>query len=147
LQEKRGQNVEKQERTEPKVEFVQFRDGKDELNLAEFPLCAIGDRLEPHQKTLVFEDSIWDATRGERIPRQLTITGSDAYGLPTALDDAVLLGLIQLSKQHQFADRRVSFTRYQLLQMLGWRDEGKTYERLEQSLNRWTGVTLSGQGV
>jgi len=51
----------------------------------------------------------------------------------------VLLGLVQLSKLHQFADRKVPFTRYQLVQLLGWRDDGKSYERLEQSLNRWTG--------
>ena len=61
--------------------------GKDELNLAEFPLCALGDRRDPTQKTLLFEDTIWDGTR--HVPRQLTITGSDAYGLPTALDDEV----------------------------------------------------------
>mgnify|MGYP001195729057 CR=1 FL=1 len=122
-------------------------EGKDELNLAEFPLCAIADRLDPAQKTLVFEDRIFDRTRGGMIPRQLTITGSDAYGLPTALDDEVLLGLVQLSKLHQFADRKVPFTRYQLVQLLGWRDEGKSYERLEQSLNRWTGVTLYYQNA
>ena len=29
-------------------------DGKDELNLAEFPLSAISDRLSPEQKTLTF---------------------------------------------------------------------------------------------
>ena len=38
--------------------------------------------------------------------------------------------------------RKVLFTRHQLLQVLGWRDESKSYERLEASLNRWTGVAL-----
>lgn len=117
-------------------------DGKDELNLAEFPLSAIADRLNPDQKTLTFEDRIYDANRGEMITRQLTITGSDQHGLPTALDDEVILGLVQLSKLANFSDRRVSFTRYQLIQLLGWSDEGKNYERLEKSLNRWVGVTL-----
>lgn len=117
-------------------------DGRDELNLAEFPLCALAHRLRPDQKTLRFEDRVWDERRGETITRQLTITGSDAYGLPTALDDEVLLGLIQLSRLGQFADRTVRFTRYQLIQLLGWRHESKSYERIEASLNRWTGVTL-----
>ena len=31
-------------------------DGRDELNLAEFPLCALAHRLRPDQKTLHFED-------------------------------------------------------------------------------------------
>ena len=34
------------------------------------------------------------------------------------------------------------FNRYQLLRILGWRDEGKSYTRLDKSLKRWTGVTL-----
>ena len=89
-------------------------DGRDELNLAEFPLCALAHRLRPDQKTLRFEDRVWDGNRGETITRQLTITGSDAYGLPTALDDEVLLGLIQLSRLSQFAERTVRFTRYEL---------------------------------
>ena len=119
-----------------------LNDGRDELNLAEFPLCAIAHRLQPGQKTLVFEDRVWDENRGDMITRHLTITGSDAHGLPTALDDEVLLGLIQLSKLQNFAHREVHFTRYQLIQVLGWRAESKSYERIEESLNRWTGVTL-----
>ena len=121
---------------------MKINDGRDELNLAEFPLCALAHRLRPDQKTLHFEDRVWDELRRETITRQLTITGSDAYGLPTALDDEVLLGLIQLTRFQQFADRKVHFTRYRLIQILGWRNESKSYERLEASLNRWTGVTL-----
>src|ERR1022692_764768 len=111
-------------------------DGKDELNLAEFPLSAISDRLSPEQKTLTFEDRIWDESRGEVITRHLSITASDQHGLPTALDDEVILGLVQLSKLRHFSERSVPFTRYQLIQLLGWRDEGKSYERLETSLKR-----------
>lgn len=117
-------------------------DGRDELNLAEFPLCALAHRLRPDQKTLEFEDRVWDERRGDTITRRLLITGSDAYGLPTALDDEVLLGLIQVTKLNEFVNRAVRFTRYQLIRLLGWRNESKSYERIEASLNRWTGVTL-----
>ena len=117
-------------------------DGKDEMNLAEFPLCCISDRAQPDQKTLVFEDKVWDASRNEMVPRQLTITGSDRFGLPTATDDEVLVGMIQLSKLRHFAERSVFFTRYEMIRLLGWRDETKSYDRLETSMNRWVGVTL-----
>ncbi|RYD36364.1 MAG: hypothetical protein EOP86_06190, partial [Verrucomicrobiaceae bacterium] len=40
-------------------------DGKDELNLAEFPLSSISDRLDPDQKTMVFEDRVYDERRGD----------------------------------------------------------------------------------
>ena len=123
-------------------EAMTITGAKDELNLAEFPLCVPGHRPVSGQKTLRFQDRIWDRSAGDYVTRQLTITGSDAYGLPTALDDDVLLGLVQLSRQQGFRAPRVPFTRYQLIRLLGWRDESKSYERIDTSLNRWTGVTL-----
>ncbi len=119
-----------------------FDDGRDELNLAEFPLAAIADRVPDNQKTLVFEDHIFDSGKSEMIKRRLTISASDKFGLPTSLDDEVILGLIQLTKQYRFTERKVNFSRYQLIQVLGWRHEGHSYERLEKSLKRWLGVTL-----
>jgi hypothetical protein len=76
------------------------------------------------------------------VTRKLTISASDRYGLPTALDDEVILGLIQLSHRNAFVDPKVHFSRYELIKLLGWRDESKSYERIAESLNRWVGVTL-----
>ncbi len=45
-------------------------------------------------------------------------------------------------KADNFASRQVQFSRYQLVHLLGWREEGKSYSRLEESLKRWLGVTL-----
>jgi hypothetical protein len=120
----------------------ELKEGKDEMNLAEFPLSLLADRAGPDQRSLCFEDSVWDEGRRERITRQLMVTASEKHGLPTALDDEVLLGLVQLSKQRNFEDRKVPFTRYQLVELLGWREEGRSYARLEESLLRWVGVTL-----
>jgi len=116
--------------------------GRDELNLAEFPIALLASRPRRDVKTVQFEDRIWDKSRGTRVTRRLVISASDKYGLPTALDDEVILGLIQLSREDGFPDRRVFFSRYHLLQILGWRNEGKSYSRLETSLKRWLGVTL-----
>ncbi|MGA2617140.1 MAG: replication initiator protein A [Thermoguttaceae bacterium] len=116
--------------------------GKDEMNLVEFPLTTLADRAPRGCKTLVFEDRIWDRGSNQERIRRLTVSASDKYGLPTAIDDEVILGLLQLSKAAGFADRRVRFSRYQLLRVLGWQDEGRSYRRLERSLKRWLGVTL-----
>ncbi len=116
--------------------------GRDALNLVEFPLALLSDRVRGDAKTLTFEDSIWDKGQRRLVARRLIITASDRFGLPTALDDEVILGLLQLSRQEDFADRRVRFTRRSLIRLLGWRDEGKSYQRLETSLKRWLGVTL-----
>ena len=116
--------------------------GRDEMNLAEFPLATLADRAPRGCKTLVYEDRIWDRGQGQYRVRRLTISASDKYGLPTALDDEVILGLVQISKAAGFVERRVRFSRYQLIHLLGWRDEGRSYRRLEHSLKRWLGVTL-----
>jgi plasmid replication initiation protein len=115
---------------------------RDELNFAEFPLASVSTSLPKGQKTLEFTDEIFDKARNQRITRKLTITAADKYGLPTAMDDEVILGLIQLTGRSGFADRRVFFTRYELLKLLNWTDDTRNYKRLEQSLNRWLGVTL-----
>src|SRR5438552_9813728 len=82
-------------------------DGKDELNFAEFPLSSLSERPDPAVKTIVFQDIIFDKSRNEHLSRQVTITGSDAYGLPTPVDEEVLLALIQLSKLQNFRSKRV----------------------------------------
>ena len=116
--------------------------GRDEMNLAEFPLATLADRAPHGCKTLMFEDRIWDRGQRQHVARRLTISASDKFGLPTALDDEVILGLVQLSKADHFANRQVQFSRYKLVHLLGWREEGKSYARLEESLKRWLGVTL-----
>ncbi|MCC7086529.1 MAG: replication initiator protein A [Pirellulales bacterium] len=118
------------------------RMGRDEMNLAEFPLALLADRVPPGCKTLVFEDQIRDKGHGQDVVRRLTISACDKFGLPTALDDEVILGLVQLSKADNFTNREVPFSRYKLIHLLNWRDEGKSYSRLEESLKRWVGVTL-----
>ena len=118
------------------------REGRDELNLAEFPIAVLSSRPKRSHKTVHFEDRIWDKGRDGWATRRLTISASDQYGLPTALDDEVILGLIQLTREGGFANRRVFFSRYRLIRLLGWRNEGKSYARLDTSLKRWMGVTL-----
>jgi hypothetical protein len=55
--------------------------------------------------------------------------------------------MIQLTKQkNDFREPLVYFTRYELLRLLGWPNEGKSYHRLGESLKRWHGVTLNYQG-
>jgi hypothetical protein len=107
--------------------------GRDEMNLAEFPIALIADRVPAGQKTLYFEDK----------HGQLTVTGSDAYGLPTATDADVIVALIYLTKiRNGFNDVKVNFSKYELLKLLNWPDDGAYYKRLDLSLNRWGGVWL-----
>ena len=107
--------------------------GRDEMNLAEFPIALLADYAPGGKKTLYFEDG----------HGRLTVTGSDAYGLPTAIDTDVIVALVYLTKlRNNFRDVKVNFSKYEIINLLNWGDEGKSYRRLEESLHRWSGVLL-----
>lgn len=116
--------------------------GKDELNLAEFPIAMLTEQAPKDVKTLEFKDQIYDAARKKILNRKLIIEGSETYGLPTAKDDEVILALIQLSKRKRFQAQTLDFTRYELISILGWANTGQSYKRVELALRRWVSVTL-----
>jgi Replication initiator protein A len=117
--------------------------GRDELNLAEFPLTALAHRVPDGCRELVFQDRIRDQTSGDRIVRKLTVTGDAKYGLPTALDDDVIVALMQTTKEaNDFRERTVPFSRMAIVELLGWAKNGQSLRRLDESLHRWLGVTL-----
>lgn len=115
--------------------------GKDEMNFAEFPIALLTDRVPKGQKLIKFEDQVYDEKRKKLITRRRIIEGSEEYGLPTATDDLVILALIQLTKlKGGFTKREVEFTRLELIKMLGWADEGRSFDRIKLSLLRIKGV-------
>ena len=119
-----------------KVDFA-----RDEMNLAEFPLAVLSTRANPKVKTLEFRDS-QRLRDGEVIEREWIITGADKFGLPTSTDDDVMLGLMRLTMDQGFRSSKVFFTRYELLKILRWTTEGRSYSRLTKSLDRLSGVRI-----
>src|SRR5205807_1200511 len=108
--ETRGLDAESSSRSEPPAQGRPARGGQprassckkglgaDELNFAEFPLAVFSRRLGASQKTVEFEDDVYDEGAKQSVRRRLVISGSDRYGLPTPADTDVLLVLIQLTK-------------------------------------------------
>jgi hypothetical protein len=87
------------------------RVGRDEMNLAEFPIALLTNNSSKSLKTLTFEGK----------HGKLTVTGSDAYGLPTAPDSDVIVALLHLTKtRNDFTDPTVLFSRYEILRLLAW---------------------------
>ena len=118
--------------------------GKDEMNFAEFPITLLTDRVPKGQNILKSEDQIYDEKRKRVITRKRLIEGSKEFGLPTATDDTVILALIQLTKlTSDFNHREVQFSRLELIRMLGWPNEGKSYSRIKLSLQRIAHVTYN----
>src|SRR4051812_46840213 len=116
--------------------------GRDEMNLAEFPITLLTDRVRKNQKEAVYQDEIYDERSGLTLTRKLTISAGN-HGLTTAIDDEVILALIQITKNHNnFTDPKAEFTRHELIQQLNWPRTGASYDRLLLSLKRWTSVFL-----
>ena len=117
-------------------------EGRDELNLAEFPIACLSHARTRRSRRSNSRTESGTAVAAPGRRAGLTISASEKYGLPTSLDDEVILGLIQLTRETNFESRHVFFSRYQLIRLLGWRNEGKSYTRLETSLKRWIGVSF-----
>lgn len=110
------------------------KDGRDELNIAEMPIALISERVPSGVTSLVFENQFG----------KLTVRGAEGLGLPTAGDNDVIVALMQLTRQKNgFTSPVVPFSRYELLKLLGRADKSQHYKRLDESLNRWMGVTLT----
>lgn len=120
---------------------VSLRVSRDEMNLAEFPLAVLSTRADPKSKTLEFSDSIIGKA-GKPMKRSWIITAADKFGLPTSSDDEVLLGLMKLTVDDGFREQKVFFTRYELLKILRWTTEGRSYSRLQKALDRLSGVRI-----
>jgi len=114
---------------------------RDEMNLAEFPLTVLSKRADPSVKTLEFSDTV-KGKNGDVINRKWIITGADKFGLPTSSDDEVLLGLLKLTADDGLRSPKVHFTRYELLRILRWTTEGRSYVRLQNALDRLSGVRI-----
>jgi hypothetical protein len=116
---------------------------RDELNLAEWPIASLSHRVPEDCKQLVFEDEIRDQSTGEIVPRKLIITAHATLGLPNSLDDDVIVVLMHITKErNNFTSRTVPFSRMEVIELLGWPKNGQSFDRLEESLSRWHGVSL-----
>ena len=116
--------------------------GRDEMNLAEFPITLLTDRVPKDQDEAIYQDEIYDELTGRVLTRKLTIQAGK-FGLATAIDDEVILALIQITKQTtNFGARKVEFYTNDLIKTLGWYDSGASYQRIQKSLDRWTSVYL-----
>jgi hypothetical protein len=124
---------------------IAARISRDERNLATYPIALLSfqkqqgriirqvrDRRHPLTKKPI--KSVWQAE------------GSVQLGLPTPTDDAVLLVLIEMSREMGFP-QDVYFTRYEVLQRLGWPDNQDHYKKIYTALRRLQAVTITSENV
>src|SRR6516225_10538481 len=110
-----------------------YRDGRDELNLADFPISVL-QRQQPTDAqgtkldTVAYEASRYDARAGKRQQQRVILETSSRLGLPTPADENVILALLYVAKHtHNFAEAVVRFAPRQLFEIMGWAPNSRSY--------------------
>ena len=115
--------------------------GKDEMNLAEYPLSILTHRVPRNRKTYSFTQRIIDH-QGTVIKQSWSVLGSDKYGLPTPYDDDVLIALLYCYKEQKPQGKQIHFSLYKLCQVMQKALSKREYDRMRDSLNRLTSTTI-----
>jgi hypothetical protein len=106
------------------------------MNLAEIPFFILTDRVSKNGETKIKHECMI-VVNGKPVSQQWIINGSQEFGLPTAADARTYLALLRLTEErNNFNDPRVEFTRLELIELLGLPNEGRSYQRIDQSLLR-----------
>ena len=115
--------------------------GKDEMNLAEYPLSILTHRIPRDRKTYSFTQRITDH-EGTLVRQSWSVLGSDKYGLPTPYDDDVLIALLYCYKEQKPQGKQIHFSLYKLCQITRKALSKREYDRMRDSLNRLTSTTI-----
>jgi plasmid replication initiation protein len=120
--------------------------GKDEMNLAEFPFAVLTRFVPAGQKTIEIVQEGRTAS-GKPLKQEWTVTGSDAFGLPTAADEEVYVALMKLLRDNGFQERTVRFRIADLLRTMNSTTGKRDYERVGTALDRLTGVMIRSRNA
>ncbi len=125
-----------------------YTDGRDEMNLAEFPISVL-QRQQPVNDqgikldTVSYEASRYDPSSRQRVQQRVVLETSSRYGLPTPADENVVLALLYVAKHgHNFASPVVHFSPRQLFHIMGWAPNSRSYTRLREVLRRLKSLVI-----
>lgn len=127
---------------------AQVSNGKDEMNLAEFPIARLG--RSDTRLTIEYKGQITDK-QGHVIEQKWLVSGNATFGLPTEFADRVLVALMFITGKEtgkeNLPDRRVPFTIYRILKLLGLSLNQRNYSAVEKALQQLVGVTIYSEGA
>ncbi|MEM9410819.1 MAG: replication initiator protein A [Planctomycetota bacterium] len=112
------------------------------MNLIENCFFSATNRVDRTTKSLKFESEANCKIEKRRVNRKLTVAFSAEYGRPTPSDDMVLVALMKLTRDAGFSNQKIYFSRYELIKVLKWSDGGRSYERIDEAMNRLIGTHL-----
>jgi Replication initiator protein A len=123
-------------------------DGRDEMNLAEFPISVL-QRQQPvlengvKRDTATYEASRYDPNIRQRVQQRVVLETNSRHGLPTPADENVVLALLYVAKHtNNFTDPVVPFSPRQLFHIMGWAPNSRSYDRLRDVLRRLKALVI-----
>jgi hypothetical protein len=123
-----------------------IRTGKDELNLIEHPFASMWDKETPG--AVIHHE--WEARHpvtGKTLRASWRVEGSPTMGLPKPSDERVYLVLLELTREANFQNQIIYFTRYDLVRRLGWTMNDKSYEMLNDAFKRLQSVKIQAENA
>lgn len=118
--------------------------GRDEMNLAEFPFALLQRTSE--DGTYTYEGWITDGD-GQRHQQRWTVRSATGLGLPTEFDERVVVALMAVTAEQGFQSRKVPFSVYHVLQVMGIQRNSTSYDSVRRALDRLVGVTIYAEGA
>lgn len=133
--------------TESARQAARYSDGRDEMNLADFPISALlrAQKIEDGRKVDRMEliASRYDPATRQRVQQRVILTSTASDGLPTPADEHVILALLYVGKHTtDYADATVHFAPSTLFDIMGWAPNGRSYTRLRDVLRRLQALTI-----
>ena len=118
--------------------------GKDEMNLAEFPIARLG--RNDTRTSIEYHGQVYDKS-GMLLEQKWIVSGSARFGMPTEFADRVLVALMAITAKENFIERKVPFTIYRVLQLLRLTHNQRNYRAVEKALQQLVGVTIYSEGA
>jgi hypothetical protein len=114
------------------------RQGKDEMNLAVLPIARLGRN---DRRTRIEYRGTFKEPNKEQEEMVWIVEG--AGGLPTEFAERVMVALLYIGGEENFAERKMTFTVYRVLKILGMTISNRNYRMVEKSLKQLAGVLIT----
>lgn len=114
------------------------RQGKDEMNLAVLPIARLGRN---DRRTRIEYHGTFKEPGREQEAMVWVVEG--AAGLPTEFAERVMVALLYLGAEAGFVDRKMRFTVYRVLKVLGLTISNRNYRMVEKALKQLAGVLIT----
>lgn len=118
------------------------RRGKDEMNLAVLPIARLG--RNDKRTRIEYEGTFREAGKDQE--KMIWIV-EGAAGLPTEFAERVMVALLSIGAEQNFAQRRMTFTVYRVLKILGLTISNRNYRMVETSLKQLAGVLITSDNA